>query len=164
MSCTVGAQPVRPTAKLTGAETSPHISANSTSGGIPRGRTHSWITGGRPSVGCSVDTSGRTSQPSAKCTSPASGWPGPIGAMPGGGSGAIRSSTGFADSNGGAGCSGSPRVTTACTAVRSPWVSSTSTTLIRRPRLRIDVASRIGPGSGAHKKLPDTATGWADPP
>ena len=52
-----------------------------------------------------------------------------------------------------------PELTTACTAVRSPWMSSTSTTLIRRPRLRIDVTSCIAPGSGAHRKLADTATG-----
>jgi hypothetical protein len=66
VSCTVGAQPVRLTANVTGADTSPHISANSTSGARPRGRTHIWIPGGRPSVGPSVETSGRTSQPSAR--------------------------------------------------------------------------------------------------
>ena len=30
---------------------------------------------------------------------------------------------------------------------------------MRRPRLRIEVTSRTGAGSGAHKKLADTATG-----
>ncbi len=163
MSCTVGAQPVRLTANVTGADTSPHVSANSTSGATPCGRTHIWITGGLPSVGPSVETSGRTSQPSDRCTSPANGWPGPIGATSSGGSGSISRTTGLADSSGAARCSGSPSVTTACTAARSPWMSSTSTTLIRRPRLRIEVTNRITPGSGAHRKLPETATGSTGP-
>ena len=88
VSWTVGAQPVRSTAKVTGADRSPHMSANSASGATPRGRAHIWITGGRPSArGAIVDSTGRTSQPSPRCTRPASGWPGPdrldvVGAAP----------------------------------------------------------------------------------
>ena len=50
-------------------------------------------------------------------------------------------------------------VIAARTAVRPSWVSSTSINPIRRPRLRTVVVTRIGPGSGAHRKLPDTAIG-----
>ena len=53
---------------------SPHMRANSASGATPRGRAHIWITGGRPSVlGASVDSTVRMSQPSPRCTRPASG-------------------------------------------------------------------------------------------
>src|ERR1700724_4894865 len=75
VSCTVGAQPRRPTANATGTEMSPHNSANRMSGAASVGLTQYWITGGcgreeqdrlSPSVdGASgtVDISGPTQQP-----------------------------------------------------------------------------------------------------
>ena len=70
VSCTVGAQPVRFTANVTGADTSPHISANSTSGATPRGRTQ-YLDDRRPAVGArrhaSRSTAGCRSR-RARCT------------------------------------------------------------------------------------------------
>ena len=103
--------------------------------------------------------SGRMSQPAARWLISAIGWPGPIGAMSGGGSGVITSTTGLIASSGSCCSSGTPTVTAARTAVRSDWMSSTSTTLIRRPRLRTAVTNRTGPGSGAPRKFAETARG-----
>src|SRR6478735_6071998 len=83
--------------------------------------------------------------------------------MSGGGSGVISATTGLATSSGSVCSSGTPTVTAARTAVRSAWTSSTSTTLIRRPRLRTTVASRTGPGSGAPRKFAETARGDVAP-
>ena len=68
VSCTVGAQPMRFTANVTGADTSPHSSANSTSGATPFGRTQYSIDGRRrPSArGANVVSDGRMSQPASQ--------------------------------------------------------------------------------------------------
>ena len=98
----MGAQPNRFTPNVTGADTSPHNSANSTSGATPFGRTQYSMTGGPPSVrGANVVSDGRMSQPCARWTMSAIGWPGPIGSSPGGGSGGISGITGLTDSSGG---------------------------------------------------------------
>src|SRR5436190_20691638 len=151
---------MRFTPNVTGAETSPHSSAKSTSGATPFGHTQYSMMGGPPSVrGVNVVNDGRMSQPCARWTMSSIGCPGPIGSSPGGGSGCISGMTGLTDNSGGTWCSGSASVTAARTAVRSPCLSSTSMRLTRRPRLRTVVITRIGPGSGAHRKLPLTAMG-----
>ena len=66
------------------------------SGATPLGRTQYSITGGPPSArGSNVVSDGRMSQPWARLTTGAIGWPGPIGSSPGGGSGGISGTTGL---------------------------------------------------------------------
>ena len=63
----MGAQPNRLTPNVTGADTSPHNSAKSTSGASSLGRTQYSITGGPPSErGSMVVSDGRMSQPCAR--------------------------------------------------------------------------------------------------
>jgi hypothetical protein len=90
------------TPNVTGADTSPHSSANRASGATPFGRTQYSITGGPPSArGPIVVSDGRMSQPCARCTMSAIGCPGPMGSSPGGGSGVISGTTGLTESSGG---------------------------------------------------------------
>src|SRR4051812_44131144 len=89
---------MRFTPNVTGADTSPHNSAKSTSGATPFGRTQYSMMGGPPSVrGVNVVSDGRMSQPCAGCTMSSIGCPGPIGSSPCGGSGCISGITGLTD-------------------------------------------------------------------
>ena len=87
------------------------------------------------------------------------GWPGPMGSSPGGGSGCISGMTGLTDSSGG------DVMLRLAQRHRGPHGDSVALRQLDvdqadpRPRLRTVVTTRIGPGSGAHKKFPDTAIG-----
>ena len=151
-------------ANVTGADTSPHRSANSTSGATPFGRTQYSMTGGPPSErGVNVVSDGLMSQPLSQMDDVRHRVPRPDRLEAGRRlrrhqrhhrvDRQQRRDVMFRV----------PSVTAARTAVRSPCVNSTSMRLTRRPRLRTVVTTCIGPGSGAHRKFPEMAIGWTSP-